>query len=127
VPHRLIAEVGDFKRFKTARGFAAYLGLVPKEDSSGEKIQRGGITKCGNSHVRRLLIETSWSFMRAKCAVKKERGSLSSKVTSHARKGNRRLIRKRRELISRKKHPNIANTATARELSMWIWSIAVMV
>jgi transposase len=124
---RLIAEVGDFARFKTARGFAAYLGLVPSEDSSGQSTSRGRITKCGNSHVRKLLIEISWSFIRAKNAVKKERGVIRSEIIAHARKANRRLMRKRHQLTQRGKHSCVANTATAREFSMWIWSVAVMV
>jgi len=123
---RLIAEVGDFKRFKTARGFAAYLGLVPSEDSSGPSQKRGRITKCGNSHVRKLLVEISWSYIRAKNAVKKERDALRSEVISHARKGNRRLMRKRSQLVKRGKNSCVANTATARELSMWIWSVAII-
>jgi transposase len=123
---RLITEVGDFARFKTARGFAAYLGLVPSEDSSGPSRSRGRITKCGNSHVRRLLIEISWSYIRAKNAVKKERGATRGEAIAHARKANRRLMRKRRQLIGRGKNSCVANTATARELSMWIWSVAVI-
>ena len=123
---RLIVEVGDFSRFRTARGFAAYLGLVPSEDSSGPDQSRGRITKCGSSHVRKLLIEISWSYIRAKNAVKKERGPVRSEVAAHARKGNRRLMRKRQQLVSRGKHSCAANTATARELSMWVWPVAVM-
>jgi transposase len=123
---RLIAEIGDFARFKTARGFAAYLGLVPSENSSGDSTSRGRITKSGNSHVRKLLIEISWTFIRAKNAAKKERGVLRTEVIAHARKGNRRLMRKRHQLIGRNKNSCVANTATAREFSMWIWSVAVM-
>jgi transposase len=123
---RLVAEVGDFARFATARGFAAYLGLVPSESTSGQSRSLGRITKSGNSHVRRLLIEISWCYARAKNAAKQERGPVRGAAAAHARKGNRRMIRKRRQLIASGKNPNIANTATARELSMWIWSVAAL-
>ena len=124
---RIIAEVGDFTRFKTARGFAAYLGLVPSESSSGDAKVRGRITKSGNSHVRKLLIEISWCYLRAKNATKKHRGDTAEHATAHAKKGNRRLMRKRTEFSRRSMKANIANVATARELSMWVWSLAVMV
>jgi transposase len=124
---RMIVEIGDFKRFTTARGFAAYLGLVPSEGSSGPHTARGKITKTGNSHIRKLLIEISWSYLRAKNAVKKVQGETAEHIVSHARKANRRLMKKRRQLVIGKKSPNVANVATARELSMWIWSVAVMV
>ena len=56
----LVVEVGDFKWFKSAEAFMAFLGLVPREYSSGGKMRQGGITKAGNTHVRRFLIESSW-------------------------------------------------------------------
>jgi transposase len=124
---RLIAEIGNFRRFSSAEGFAAYLGLVPSEHSSGQSIVRGRITKCGNSHIRKLLVELSWSYLRAKNATKKVRGDTQDTIISHAQKGNRRLMRRRAALTGAGKKANVANIATARELSMWIWSIAVMV
>jgi transposase len=58
----LVAELHDFMRFESARGLMAYLGLVPSEHSSGGKEHRGAITKAGNRHVRRLLIEAAWHY-----------------------------------------------------------------
>jgi transposase len=123
---RLIVEVGDFKRFKTARAFAAHIGLVPSESSSGQTVHRGRITKCGNAHIRKLLVEVSWAIARAKNAVKKDAGGLSDAVLAHARKGNRRMIRKRQAMHGRSKAANIANVASARELAMWVWAMAQM-
>jgi transposase len=124
---RLITEVGDFKRFKTARAFASHIGLVPSESSSGQSTRRGHITKCGNTHIRKLLVELSWSIARAKNAAKKESGNLSDAVIAHAKKGNRRMMRKRQAMRVRNKNANIANVASARELSMWVWAMAVMI
>jgi transposase len=123
---RLICEIGSFTRFRTARGFASYLGLVPSEHSSGKTMQRGRITKCGNSHVRKLLVEIAWTYNRAKNTYKETTEYVDEKIIKHAQKGSRRLIYKRDELKVKGKSANIANVATARELSMWIWSIAVM-
>ena len=61
----ITVEAGVFSRFDTARSFAAWLGLVPSEHSSGERVSRGGITKAGNSHLRKLLVEASWHYTRA--------------------------------------------------------------
>jgi transposase len=124
---RLIVEVGDFKRFKSARAFGAHIGLVPSEDSSGQSTHRGHITKCGNTHIRKLLVEVSWAIARAKNAVKKDSGSLSDAVVAHARKGNRRMMRKRQAMRVCNKKANIANVASARELAMWVWAMAVMI
>ena len=58
----IAAEIGDFRRFRTARQFMAYVGLIPSEDSSGGRVRRGAITKCGNRHVRRLLVEAALHY-----------------------------------------------------------------
>ena len=69
----LIVETGDFKRFKNANKYAAYLGLVPGESSSGNSINRLGITKAGNSHLRRLLVESAQASTRTNIYVKTKR------------------------------------------------------
>ena len=124
----LTSEVCFFSRFDKAKDFAAWLGLVPSEHSSGTSIRKGGITKSGNSHLRKLLIESSWHFVSP--STKRKRIAPDQKITlrieSHADKANNRLINRRRYLLERGKKSVVANCATARELSCWIWSIGRM-
>jgi transposase len=125
----LTVEIGDWSRF-TGSSIGAYVGLVPCEYSSGAKRVRGSITKAGNAHVRRLLIEAAWHHrapyrnpgptMRARWAkvdpALKDRG--------HA--GNRRLHQQWCRFNDRKKNHLIANVAVARELAGWCWSLATL-
>jgi hypothetical protein len=104
----LVAEIGDFRRFDSPRQLMAFVGLVPSEYSSGGKEKRGGITKTGNSHVRRLLVEAAWSYRhrpafgpRAKEAL---RGQPAS-VAHYARKTQVRLHRRFNTLLDRGKRP----------------------
>ena len=124
----LLAEVGDFKRFPTADNFSAYLGLVPGEDSSANKIRHLGITKAGNNHLRRLLTEAAHCYSRGavgyKSRVLKERQSGNSDdVIRYADKANERLRRKYYSMIYREKKYNVAISAIARELSCFIWGM----
>ena len=122
-----IAEVSDFNRFPNANRFASYLGLVPGEYSSGAHINRLGITKQGNSHIRRLLTEAAQCYSRAlpgktsAALVKRQQGN-DPKVIAYANKGNERLKRKFRSIASHKPKP-LAVTATARELACFIWGM----
>ena len=90
---RIVSEIGDFSRFQTAGQFASYLGLTPSEHSSGESENKGTITKMGNSHVRKTLIEAAQSMVRgipgrkSKILKKRQEGN-SSKVIHYADKGN---------------------------------------
>ena len=122
-----IVETGDFKRFPTAKQYAAYLGLVPGEDSSGESVRRTGITKAGNSHVRRLLVESAQCYNRGAVGVKskalKERQSGNDpKIIAYADRANERLKRKYYRIMFHSKR-NIAVTAVARELACFIWGM----
>jgi transposase len=122
-----IVETGDFSRFKTARQYAAFLGLVPGENSSGGTTQRTGITKTGNTHVRRLLVEAAHSYGRGKAGAKsktlaKRQEGNEPKVIAYADKANERLRRKFYKLLFRSKY-NIAATAVARELACFIWGM----
>jgi len=120
----LVCEVGDFRRFPTAAAFMAYLGLVPSEYSSGSKRRQGGITKTGNSHLRRLLIETSWQYRYrnpASAALKARRSGMDELVVCYADKAQRRLQTKFAKLVLRGKSPKTAIAATARELAGFIW------
>ena len=123
----VLVETGDFKRFPKAENYAAYLGLVPGESSSGNSIQRTGITKAGNSNVRKLLIESAQSFSRATVGKKsvalinRQVGNEPNAI-AYADKANERLKRKCYRIMYRSKR-NIAITAVARELACFIWGM----
>ena len=122
-----IVEIGDFQRFAKAEQFASYLGLVPGEDSSGTSIRRTGITKAGNSHVRRLLIEAAQCYGRGAVGAKPKTLSIRQagndpKVIAYADRANERLRRKCYKIMFRSKR-NIAVTAVARELACFIWGM----
>jgi len=92
----LAAEIGDWQRFD-GRSIGAYLGLVPSESSSGERRRQGSITKAGNSHARRLLVEAAWQQQR-----------------------------RWRSFDARGKRSTVAAVAVARELAGWCWSLVTM-
>jgi transposase len=123
----LLSEVGDFKRFESAERFAAYLGLVPRDHSSAENGKRLGITKAGNAHLRRLLVESANSYAKGKIGHKskalmaRQKGN-SPQVIAYADKANERLRRKYYRLSSHTKR-NIAVTAVARELACFVWGM----
>ncbi len=123
----LIVETSDFKRFPSAPQYAAFLGLVPGEHSSSDSCNRLPITKAGNSHLRRLLIEAANSYSRArvgrKCADLKQRQQGNKpEVIAYADKANDRLRRKYVRISTRSKG-NIAKTAVARELACFLWGM----
>jgi len=125
----VVVETGDFSRFATAPQYAAYLGLVPSEDSSGERQSRAGITKAGNSHVRRMLVESAQSYTRGRVGAKskdlkgRQRGN-TPEVIAYADKANERLRRKfYRMTLKNQKKRNVAATAIARELACFIWGL----
>lgn len=124
----LAVEIGDWHRLSGAT-IGAYLGLVPAEHSSGDKRTQGGITKTGNSHARRLLVEAAWhhkpAYRRGKTIL--DRWALApAPVVARADAGNRRLHHRWVTFEARKKRHTVANTAIARELAGWCWSLAVM-
>jgi len=122
----LIAEIGDFRRFEGPRQLMAYIGLVPREYSSGGKERRGRITKTGNSHVRRLLVEASWSYRHRPALGERVRAALEGQpasVAAVARKAQERLHRRFTRLVSRGKPSQVAVTAVARELCAFTWSL----
>ncbi len=125
----VIVEVGDFKRFATAKKFSSYLGLVPGEDSSGDEKFRLGITKAGNRHVRVLLTEASQCYGRGKIGYKskvlKSRQAGNTPATiAYADKANERLRRRYYKMVlGKNKKANVAKTAVARELACFIWGM----
>lgn len=123
----IVVEAGVFSRFGSASAFASWLGLVPSEHSSGEKVSRGGITKAGNTHARKLLVEAAWHYPNAAAKRKKAPSpEVPLSVENHAAKATKRLVERRRRLHQRGKKPCVANCATARELACWMWAIGRM-
>lgn len=123
----VVAELGDISRFDTPRQLMAHLGLVPSEYSSGARRQRGGITKTGNGHARRVLIEASWSYRlpaRKTAHLQRRAGKTSAVVQAIAWKAQKRLCKRYWYLVNKGKLPVEACTAVARELSGFIWAIA---
>jgi transposase len=124
----LAVEVGDWTRF-TGSTIGAFLGLVPTEASSGEGRHQGSITKTGNTHARRLLVEAAWHHQRPYRPSKtmRERWDLAPAVArARGHAGNQRLHDRWLAFQTRKKRPVIANVAVARELAGWCWSLATL-
>jgi len=124
----LAVEVGDWDRF-TGKTIGSFIGLVPSEHSSGQSRIQGPITKTGNSHLRRLLVEAAWHH-RARYVVGKtmrDRWELASPAArTRGDAGNRRLNARWNSFRERRKRHVVANVAIARELAGWCWSLAVL-
>jgi transposase len=121
----ILAELHDFRRFPTARALMAYLGLVPSEDSSGDRHRRGRITKTGNTLVRRVLIETSWHYQHRPGvgpALAGRRKGQPARVIAIADKAQQRLCRRFRRLLAEHKPAPKVVVAVARELAGFIWA-----
>ena len=124
----VLVEIGDFLRFKCARAFSAYLGLTPSEDSSGPNTSRGGVTKTGNTHVRKTLVEASWAQNRVKNPYVKMPDTIDTEIARTARRINGRLMKRRKHLKEvQKKKACVANTAIAREMAASIWVLMNLV
>jgi transposase len=122
-----VAELGDISRFDNPRQLMSYLGLTPSESSSGERRRLGGITKAGNGHARRALIEAAKSYRyKAKVspAIQKRQEHLPRPVQDIAWKAQVRLCKRYRTLVAKGKHPNTVTAAIAREIAAFMWAIA---
>jgi len=121
----ILAELHDFRRFASARALMAFLGLVPGEDSSGDRHRRGRITKMGNAMVRRVLVEASWHYQHRPGvgrALAARRVGQPARVIGIADKAQQRLCRRfRRMTAEHKPAPKIA-VAVARELAGFLWA-----
>ena len=121
-----VAAIGDLARFEAPSQLMAYLGLVPSEQSSGERVRRGGITKTGNAEARRMLIEAAWSY-RYPARVAKEKAEIIVRLPKPVRdiawKAQLRLCRRYRTLSAGGKKPTVVVAAIARELSGFVWAI----
>ena len=123
----LVAEIGDFDRFKTAEELMAFVGLVPSERSSGEQRRQGSITKAGNAHVRRLLVESAWHARRRPTVgyelARRQRGQ-DAVVIERAWRCQQRLHDRWRRMAGRGKPQQKIVVACARELAGFVWAIA---
>jgi transposase len=123
----IVAEIGDFTRFKTAEELMAFVGLVPSEHSSGERRRQGSITKVGNSHVRRLLVEAAWHARRRPTVgyqlARRQRGQ-DAAVIERAWRCQQRLYTRWQRMAGRGKPQQKIVVACARELAGFIWAIA---
>ena len=123
----LVAELGDLRRFATARQLMAYAGLVPSEHSSGGRTRRGGITKTGNAHVRRVLVEAAWHYRHppriGRDLRRRQRGQPAAAVEA-AWAAQGRLNRRYWRLVGRGKLTQEAAVAVARELVGFVWAVA---
>jgi len=123
----LVTEIGDFDRFTTAEEFMAFVGLVPSEHSSGEKRRQGSITKVGNSHVRRLLVESAWHARRRPKVgyelARRQRGQ-DAVVVERTWRCQQRLYQRWQRMAGRGKPQQKIVVACARELAGFVWAIA---
>jgi transposase len=121
----ILGELHDFRRFPSPRALMAYVGLVPGEDSSGEKHRRGRITKTGNALVRRLLVETAWHYQHRPSvgvALMRRRTGQPGRVIAIADKAQQRLCRRFRRLLEQHKPAPKVAVAIARELTGFLWA-----
>jgi transposase len=123
----LVAEVGDFRRFASASELMSFVGLVPSERSSGGSRRQGRITRTGNGHMRRILVESAWHYRRQprmSKAIRARNEKVSPAVRLIAWNAQQRLNKRMLRLLSRGKLATQAATAVARELAGFVWAIA---
>jgi len=126
----VVAEVGDITRFNSPSKLMSYAGLVPSEHSSGKSVYRGRITKTGNNHLRRILVESAWHYRHRAFigdGLKKRQQGLPEEIKAIAWKAQQRLNKKYRKALTRGKNANVAVVGVARELLGFMWAIAVQV
>lgn len=122
----IVAELGDLRRFHSAKQLMAYAGLVPSERSSGSTIRRGAITKAGNRHVRWLLVESAWSYRlkaRKSAYLLKRQTGVSSEVADLSWKAQVRLCGRYQRLLHKGKPKGKIVVSIARELAGFIWAL----
>jgi transposase len=120
------AETGDLRRYPSAPAFMDSTGLVPSEFSTGDDRRQGSITKTGNAHLRRVLIEAAWSYTRRyalRGQVSRRREKLPTALAQVGHRADLRLTGKYRRMVGRHKRPTVAVVAIARELAGFVWAI----
>jgi transposase len=123
----MVAALGDLTRFDNPRQLMPFLGLIPSEDSTGERRRQGSITKAGHRHARRVLIEGAWasrSPANVSRHVQLRREQQPNAIQDISWKAQGRLCKRYRRLIARGKHANQVVVAIARELMGFMWAIA---
>ena len=126
----LVAELGELKRFAHPRQLMGYLGLIPSEHTSGEKRRLGAITKTGNSHARRVLIEAAWNYRfppRLTVPLQKRQAQQPARIRAIAWRAQLRLNHRYRQLTARRLQHNKICVGIARELAGFVWDIAQQV
>lgn len=122
----VVSELGQMSRFPGARELMGYSGAVASEDSSGKRVQRGGITKTGNAHLRRVVVEAAWAYRyppNLGATLRKRQEGLTEEVKQIAWKAQHRLHKRYRSLAARGKDKQKIVTAVGRELLGFIWAI----
>jgi transposase len=127
----IVSEVGTLRRFATPRHLMGYTGLVPREHSSGSGVRRGAITKTGNAHLRRVLVEAAWAYRHrpnpASGVLRARQYGQPAPIIAIATKAQQRLCPRYRRLSERGKPPLAVATVIGRELLGFIWAIAQLV
>lgn len=126
----IVAEVGELSRFAKPRQLMGYSGAVTSEDSSGPRSRRGAITKTGNAHLRRIIVEAAWAYRHRPsvgATLRKRHATLDAEVIAIAWKAQHRLHQRYRSLTARGKSKQSAVTAVGRELLGFIWAIGMVV
>ena len=121
-----VSEIGDVRRFASPQQLMAYLGLVPSESSTGDRVRRGGITKAGNGRARRVLLEGAWTYRfpaRVGVDLQARQEGLPEEVRAIAWKAQVRLCGRYRKMMARGKRQTVVITAIAREMAAFLWAI----
>jgi len=126
----IVCELGSVSRFQSPRQLMGYSGLVAREHSSGNRVQRGGITKTGNSHLRRVLVEAAWAYQHRPNVIgfllrRQKNLAISQEAKDIAWKAQQRLHKRYKAMAARGKNKNQIVTAIGREMLGFIWAIAV--
>jgi transposase len=127
VASTMVSELGDLGRFANPSELMAYLGLVPSENSSGERNRRGRITKTGNNHARRALVEAAWAYRlpaRVSRVLLKRQEGIPQQICDISWKAQLRLCGRYKSMMARGKTKQVVITAIARELAGYMWAIA---
>jgi transposase len=122
----IAAEAGDLRRFPTASQFMSYVGLVPSEDSTGKRRRQGAITRCGNGHLRRILVEAAWHYRHSPTISKELRRrnqGVATRVQRMAWEAQKRLHNRLYHLVHAGKSVQKAVIAVARELAGFVWAV----